>query len=92
MISADSISYLYVLDVACISAANPRKCDEFSDPPTFSLCSSVLNPELILNGIPAILAFYHGTKDTAYVPDDSVLGGNKNEVAKFFQRCINYVS
>ena len=53
---------------------------------------SFLKTKKMLNGIPAILAYYHGTKDMAYVPDDSVLGGNKNEVAKFFERCINYVS
>ena len=53
---------------------------------------SFLKTKKMLNGIPAILAFYPGTKDTVYIPDDSVLGGNKNEVAKFFQRCINYVS
>ena len=31
----------------------PLRCDEFSEPPTFLLCFGVLNPELILNGVPA---------------------------------------
>lgn len=53
---------------------------------------SFLKTKKMLNGIPAILAFYPGTKDNAYIPDDSVLGGNKNEVVKFFERSINYVS
>lgn len=53
---------------------------------------SFLKTKKMLNGIPAILAFYPGSKDTAYIPDDSVLGGNKNEVANFFERCIKYVS
>ena len=53
---------------------------------------SFMKTKKMLNGIPAILAFYPGTKDNIYVPDDSVLGGNKNEVGKFFERCINYVS
>lgn len=53
---------------------------------------SFLKTKKMLNGIPAILAYCPGIKDTPYVPDDSVLGGNKNEVANFFERCINYVS
>lgn len=53
---------------------------------------SFMKTKKMLNGIPAILAFYPGIKDIPYVPDDSVLGGNKNEVENFFKRCINYVS
>lgn len=53
---------------------------------------SFMKTKKMLNGIPAIIAFYPGIKENVYVPDDSVLGGNKNEVAKFFERCISYVS
>ena len=52
---------------------------------------SFMKTKKMLNGIPAIMAFYSGMKENAYIPDDSVLGGNKNEVTKFFERCINYV-
>ena len=53
---------------------------------------SYLKTKKMLKGIPAILAYYNGTKETLFIPDDSVLGGNITEVKKFFERCINYVS
>jgi thioredoxin 1 len=46
----------------------------------------------MVNGIPAILGFKAGEKDFWYVPDDSVLGGNKEEIKKFFARCKEYGS
>jgi thiol-disulfide isomerase/thioredoxin len=46
----------------------------------------------MLNGIPALLAYHSVQRDKWYVPDDSHLGGNKVELVKFFDRCINYVS
>ena len=46
----------------------------------------------MVNGIPAILAYHSGEKDFWYVPDDSVLGGDKPQVRNFFDRCINYVN
>ena len=46
----------------------------------------------MVNGIPAILGFKGGEKDFWYVPDDSVLGGNKEDIKKFFARCKEYGS
>lgn len=46
----------------------------------------------MVNGIPAILAFKDGVKDYWYVPDFSVLGGNKNKIIDFFKQCNEYVS
>ena len=51
-----------------------------------------LKNKKMVNGIPAILAYYPGEKDNFYVPDDSCLGGNINNVKMFFERCIKYVS
>jgi thiol-disulfide isomerase/thioredoxin len=50
-----------------------------------------LKNKKMVNGIPAILAYYPGEKDNFYVPDDSCLGGNIDNVKTFFERCINYV-
>ena len=44
----------------------------------------------MVNGIPAILAYIGPQKENWYIPDDSCLGGNKDNVEKFFERCINY--
>jgi thioredoxin 1 len=46
----------------------------------------------MVNGIPAILAFKYGEKEHWYIPDDSVMGGNKEEIRKFFARCKMYVN
>jgi len=48
----------------------------------------------MLNGIPGLLAFHSGTKDPNrwYIPDDSVLGSNKQAVTDFFVRCLNYAN
>ena len=45
----------------------------------------------MINGIPALLAFKDGIKDIWYIPDDSILGANKDEI-KFFDRVIKYVN
>ena len=50
-----------------------------------------LKNKKMVNGIPAILAYYPGEKDNFYVPDDSCLGGNIDNVTKFFERCLKYV-
>ena len=51
-----------------------------------------LKNKKMVNGIPAILAYYPGEKDNFYVPDDSCLGGNINNVKMFFERCLKYVN
>ena len=50
-----------------------------------------LKNKKMVNGIPAILAYYAGEKEFFYVPDDSCSGGNVNNVKMFFERCLNYV-
>tara|TARA_B100000900_G_scaffold415798_1_gene447252 strand:- start:3133 stop:3498 length:366 start_codon:yes stop_codon:yes gene_type:complete len=46
----------------------------------------------MVNGIPAILGFKDGEKDYWYIPDLSVLGGKKESVSEFFEKCLEYVS
>ena len=46
----------------------------------------------MVNGIPAILGFKDGEKDHWYIPDLSVLGGNKKNIRDFFEKCQNYVN
>ena len=52
----------------------------------------MLKKKKMVHGIPAILAYYPGTKEFSYVPDDSCLGGNIDNVKNFFERCLNYVN
>jgi thiol-disulfide isomerase/thioredoxin len=51
-----------------------------------------LKNKKMVNGIPAILGFKGGEKEHWYIPDDSVLSANKENIHKFFKRCIAYVS
>jgi thiol-disulfide isomerase/thioredoxin len=46
-----------------------------------------LKTKKMIQGIPAILAYYKG--NTSYVFDDSVAGCDLNSVNLFFQRCVN---
>ena len=48
---------------------------------------SFLKTKKMVNGIPAILAYYN-VKEDYYIPDDSILGGNKEKVNEFFLRQI----
>ena len=50
-----------------------------------------LKNKKMVNGIPAILAYYPGEKENSFVPDESCVGGNINNVKMFFERCLNYV-
>tara|TARA_Y100000996_G_C22365037_1_gene578551 strand:- start:205 stop:576 length:372 start_codon:yes stop_codon:yes gene_type:complete len=46
-----------------------------------------------VNGIPAILCFHENKeRDYWYCPDDSCLGGNKQNVINFYERCIKKIS
>ena len=45
-----------------------------------------LKTKKMVNGIPAILAYKLGNLN--YIPDDSVLGANPQEIDAFFRRCI----
>ena len=42
----------------------------------------------MVNGIPALLAYYGGKQDNWYIPNDSVSGADINKVNQFFERCV----
>jgi thiol-disulfide isomerase/thioredoxin len=46
-----------------------------------------LKSKKMVNGIPAILAYYKN--NLSYIPSDSVLGANSDEVVLFFNRCFS---
>jgi len=46
----------------------------------------------MVNGIPALLCFHSKEREPWYCPDDSCLGGNKNEVKSFFERCLKIIA
>lgn len=46
-----------------------------------------LKTKRIVNGVPAILVYKAGNEH--YIPDDSVLGGNMDEVRLLFERITN---
>jgi len=46
-----------------------------------------LKSKKMVNGIPAILAYYKNSPFTFYVPNDVVIGTDLNEINAFFQRC-----
>ena len=46
----------------------------------------------MLNGIPALFAYKSGSKDFWFVPDDSQVGSDRQNVIAFFNRCLNHVS
>ena len=49
---------------------------------------ATLKRRKMVNGVPTILAFFGDVKrDKWYIPDDSVSGGNLQEVQHFFERC-----
>ena len=50
-----------------------------------------LKNKKMVSGIPVLLAYYPGTKEHFYCPDDSCSGGNIANVSNFFERCLNYV-
>jgi thiol-disulfide isomerase/thioredoxin len=45
-----------------------------------------LKSKKMVNGIPAILAYYKN--NLSYIPSDSVLGANVDQVDLFFKRCF----
>jgi len=46
----------------------------------------------MVSGIPAILGFKGGEKEHWFIPDDSVLSSNKENIKDFFKRCVEYGS
>jgi thiol-disulfide isomerase/thioredoxin len=47
-----------------------------------------LKTKKMLNGIPAILAYYVG--NTNYIPDDAVICADPMQITLFFKRCLEY--
>lgn len=45
-----------------------------------------LKTKKMINGIPAILAYYAGNVN--YIPDDAVIGADSAQVRMFFERCL----
>ena len=50
-----------------------------------------LKKNKMVNGIPALLAYYPIKKEKWFIPDDSHLGSDINELNNFFNRCLEYV-
>jgi len=50
---------------------------------------ATLKQKKMVNGIPAILAYYQG--NVSIIPDDMVVGADLNQVKLFFDRCYNQV-
>ena len=47
----------------------------------------------MINGIPVLMAYYgNDKKDHWYVPSDSVIGGNKKDLAMFFNNCELHIT
>jgi hypothetical protein len=46
---------------------------------------SYLKTKKMINGIPALLCYYK--ENTSYIPDDSTVGSNIQQLSLFFQRC-----
>jgi thioredoxin 1 len=49
-----------------------------------------LKTKKMVNGIPAILAYYAGNIN--YIPDDAIIGADPTQVSLFFERCLEQVS
>ena len=49
-----------------------------------------LKTKKMINGIPAILAYYKGNVN--YIPDDAVIGADPNQIRMFFERCLETIS
>ena len=45
-----------------------------------------------VKGVPTLLSYYAGPREANewFLPNDSVVGGDKNGVINFFDRCSNY--
>jgi len=50
---------------------------------------ATLKQEKMVNGIPAILAYY--SENLSIIPDDIVVGADLNQIKLFFDRCYNQV-
>ena len=48
---------------------------------------SFLKSKRMVNGIPAILAYYKGNVN--YIPDNSITGSDRQQLQTFFTSCFN---
>ena len=51
---------------------------------------ATLKQKKMVNGIPAMLAYYQG--NVSIIPDDIVVGADLNQIKLFFDRCYSRVS
>ena len=53
-----------------------------------------LKNKKMVKGIPALLSFSGDNKNINewYIPSDSIIGANKDELLNFFKRCQNYAN
>ena len=49
---------------------------------------AMLKKKKMVNGIPALLAFYGGKTEHWFIPDDSVVGADEKRIELFFGRCV----
>jgi thioredoxin 1 len=49
-----------------------------------------LKTKKMINGIPAILAYYAGNYN--YIPDDAVIGADPVQVKMLFERCLEHIA
>jgi hypothetical protein len=49
-----------------------------------------LKTKKMLNGIPAILAYYAGNLN--YIPEDAVIGADPTQITLFFERCLEQIA
>lgn len=61
---------------------------DIDDEDSFDLYAFLKNKKMI-NGVPTILFYKKG--NLTYIPDDSVVGADPNQVNLFFQRIINFI-
>ena len=54
----------------------------------FEIYAFLKNKKMI-NGVPAIFCYKKGNLN--YIPDDTVVGADTNQVNLFFQRCLGYI-
>ena len=48
-----------------------------------------LKSKRMINGIPAILAYYDD--NDSYIPSDTVLGADQQQIQKLFDNCLQYI-
>jgi thiol:disulfide interchange protein len=46
----------------------------------------------MVNGIPAIIVFKGGLKEHWFIPDETHVGSNIQQLQQFFMKCLKYVS